>query len=220
MESYMAAALAPQWRGPAKPPLRETEALLIKGTLQGRPDAFGDLVQPYLPSLDRLARMKLCSKSEAEDIVQQAVLLAFSRLSQFRQEASFKTWLSAIALREVSQLRRGQAVARLRPLHETHAVNLADPSSSPEAQCQRRQEVERLYQAVTKLPEKYRLMIQLRDLRELSIAETARSLSLTVPVVKIRHHRARKLLVRSLTGAQRPAMHTQRSKEEQPCNER
>jgi RNA polymerase sigma-70 factor (ECF subfamily) len=173
---------------------------LIQSALKGRPDAFGDLVQPYLTSLIRFARARLGSESEAEDIVQQAVLQAFSHLGQFRHEASFKTWLSAIALNEVIRWRRGRAVAPIRSLHETHAANLADPSHSPHAQCQRREEAERLRQAMTRLPAKYRQMIQLRDLHELSVAETARWLSLTAAAVKTRHHRARKLLVRSLVG--------------------
>jgi RNA polymerase sigma-70 factor (ECF subfamily) len=82
---------------------------------------------------------------------------------------------------------------------------LADPSSSPEAQVQRTQEIEQLRQAVSRLPEKYRLMIQLRDLRELNIADTARYLSITVAAAKTRHHRARKLLVRSLRGSRKAA---------------
>src|ERR1700674_3150947 len=102
-------------------PLNEAEDLLIQSALKGRPDAFGDLVQPYLASLIRFARARLGSESEAEDIVQQAVLRAFCHLGQFRHEASFKTWLSAIALNEVIRWRRGRAVAPIRSLHEAHA---------------------------------------------------------------------------------------------------
>jgi len=188
------------WAGLRDLTIREAEESLIQSALKGRSDAFGDLVEPYLTSLIRFARARLGCESEAEDIVQQAVLRAFIHLGQFRQEASFKTWLSAIALNEVIHWRRGQAVAPIQSLHETYAAKLADPASSPHAQCQRREEAERLRQAMTRLPEEYRQMIQLRDLHELSVAETARSLSLTAAAVKTRHHRARKLLVRTLSG--------------------
>jgi len=120
--------------GPSRPwtrlpgrPLSEAEDLLIQSALRGRPDAFGDLVQPYLTSLIRFTSARLGSESEAEDIVQQAALRAFSHLGQFRHEASFKTWLSAIASNEVIRWRRGQAVAPIRSLHEKYAANLADP---------------------------------------------------------------------------------------------
>jgi RNA polymerase sigma-70 factor (ECF subfamily) len=84
------------------------------------------------------------------------------------------------------------------PLNQTSIDRLADPDSLPDMQLQKRQESARLHRALRRLPEKYRLIIELRDLHELSIAATARSLSLTVSAVKTRHHRARKLLVRAL----------------------
>ena len=63
------------------------------------------------------------------------------------------------------------------PLRETHADRLADPSRLPDMQIQRRQELERLRRALMGLPEKYRVIVELRDLQELSILVTARSLS-------------------------------------------
>jgi RNA polymerase sigma-70 factor, ECF subfamily len=182
---------------------RDIDGRLIDSVLQGRTDAFEDLVVPHLSSLTRFARRRLRDDSEAEDVVQQAVLLALYNIGQFRREASFKTWLSKIAFNEVIHLRRGRAIAAVSPLHQARADKLADPSYLPDMQIQRRQETIRLHRALTRLPEKYRLIIELRDLRELSIAATARSLSLTAAAVKTRHHRARKLLLRSLAGAPR-----------------
>ena len=192
------------WSGGNHAPIsRDADAGLIDSVLQGRTDAFGDLVAPHLGSLTRFARMRLHNDSEAEDVVQQAVLCAFHNLGQFRREASFKTWLSKITFNEVIHLRRGKAMAAVRPLHPACADELADPSRLPDVQVQQKQETAQLYRALTRLPEKYRLVIELRDLRELSIAATARSLSLTVAAVKTRHHRARKLLSRSLAGGKR-----------------
>jgi RNA polymerase sigma-70 factor (ECF subfamily) len=177
---------------------RDLDEGLIDSVLQGRTDAFGALVAPYLGSLTRFARMRLRDHSEAEDVVQQAVLQAFHSLGQFRREASFKTWLSKIASNEVIHLRRGKASAPVRPLYEALAGTLADPATLPDMQIQKNEERERLHRALTRLPEKYRTVIQLRDLNELSTAATARSLRLSVGAVKTRHHRARKLLLRSL----------------------
>ncbi len=185
------------WSG-GQPSSRAADEGLIDSVLQGRTDAFGTLVAPYLGSLTRFARMRLRDQSEAEDVVQQAVLHAFYSLGQFRREASFKTWLSKIASNEVIHLRRGRASSPLKPMYETLADKLADPTSLPDIQIQRKEERERLHRALTRLPEKYRLVIQLRDLHELSTAATARSLCLSVGAVKTRHHRARKLLLRSL----------------------
>jgi RNA polymerase sigma-70 factor, ECF subfamily len=182
---------------------RGTEAFLIDSALRGRDDAFWDLVEPHLSSLNRFARTRLGNDPDAEDIAQQAVLSALSHLRQFRGEASFKTWLIAIASHEVSHRRR--AAAGSRPLQESWAVTVKDPGRAPDVEFQRRQEVERLHQALTRLPEKYRRMIQLRDLHELSVAETARSLSLTTAAVRTMHHRARKLLARAFTRIKQAA---------------
>jgi RNA polymerase sigma-70 factor (ECF subfamily) len=196
------AVFSPRWTAHRRSHVEETEDLLIDRILRGRIEAFADLVKPHLSSLNRFAQRRLGSESEAEDVVQQSILLAFSHLRQFRREAGFHTWLRAIALNEVLRLLQRRAVAHL-PLPESLAENLADPGSSPHIQFEQRERAERLHKALIRLPEKYRLMIQLRDLLELSIDETARSLSLTSSAVRTRHHRARKLLVRSLAALRR-----------------
>jgi RNA polymerase sigma-70 factor (ECF subfamily) len=196
MMNSVCAGSAPEWSLSDAPPSRETEALLIDRTLQGGSDAFGALVQPYLTLLNRYARMRLRSASEAEDVVQQSVLRAFRHLAAFRREASFKTWLSAIAWNEVTHARWRRNEYPLSSLRDSAVANLPDPSRSPHMLMQQRQELDRLYCALAALPEKYRRVIQLRDLCELSVLETAHQLSLTAATVKTRHHRARKLLVR------------------------
>jgi len=186
------------WNGGPQPPASDVDARLIESVLQGRTDAFGDLVTPHLLSLTKFARMRLRNDVEAEDAVQQAVLQALHHLGQFRRQASFKTWISKITSNEILHVRRGKAIASVTPLHQTGVDKLADPRSLPDMQLQKQQEAASLHRALARLPEKYRLIIELRDLRELSIAATARSLSLTASAVKTRHHRARKLLLRAL----------------------
>ena len=200
--SYAPAAVSPRWAAHTQSLSKETEELLVDRILRGRTDAFGDLVKPHLTFLNRFAQQRLRSESEAEDVVQQSIFLAFRHLRQFRREASFKTWLRAIAMNEVLRLLDRRTVAHM-PLHEAFAAGLPDPANSPHIQCEQRERAEKLHKALTRLPEKYRLMIQLRDLRELSIDETARSLSLTSSAVRTRHHRARKLLQRSLAALRR-----------------
>jgi RNA polymerase sigma-70 factor (ECF subfamily) len=196
-ESKTTAAPLLKWRGCQEPRSLEAEEFLIHSALQGHDGAFWELIRPHLSFLTRFARTRLRSDQEAEDVVQQALLRALGHLRQFRGEARFRTWLISITCNEVSQWRRDQARAAILPLEEGWAANVRDSASAPDIKLQRRQEVQRLRQALTRLPEKYRHMIQLRDLHELSIAEIARSLSLTPAAVKTRHHRARKMLVRS-----------------------
>jgi RNA polymerase sigma-70 factor (ECF subfamily) len=179
--------------------LKEAEHSLIDRALHGSSDAFADLVGPHLPSLSRFVRSRLWSGIEAEDVIQRSLLRAFSHLRQFRGQSSFKTWLSAITLNEIYQSR---SAARLRPIAGSLACTLADPATSPYMQCEQIERAQQLRKALAMLPSRYRLVIQLRDLREFTIAETARSLSLSSGAVRTRHHRARKLLKRSLVALQ------------------
>ncbi len=184
----------------------ENERLLIDRTLQGVTDAFADLLRPHLGSLSHFVQSRLRSKCEAEDVLQQSVLQAFSHLGQFRGESSFRTWLSAIALNEILQSLYHRSAVQLSPVPESLAGNIIDPSTSPYKQYEQTERAQQLRKALTRLPKKYRLVIQLRDLRELTIAETARSLSLSNSTVRTRHHRARKLLKRSLVALQGKAL--------------
>lgn len=193
-----ASPVVAHWNGGAQSPSADVDGCLIESVLQGKTDAFADLVTPHLLSLTRLARMRLRNDFEAEDAVQQAVLQALHNLGQFRRQASFKTWISKITFNEIIHVRRDKAIASVTPLHQTGFDNLADPQTLPDMQLQKQQEEAGLHRALRRLPEKYRIVIELRDLRELSIAATARSLSLTASAVKTRHHRARKLLSRAL----------------------
>lgn len=194
----LATGIMATWSGGPHPPPTQADGWLIESVLSGRTDAFAELVTPHLTSLTRLARMRLRNDFEAEDAVQQAVLLALDNLGQFRRQASFKTWISKITSNEIIHLRRGKAVASVTPLHQTRIDKIADTQSLPDIQLQKRQEAASLHRALARLPEKYRVVIELRDLHELSVATTARSLSLTVAAVKTRHHRARKLLLRAM----------------------
>jgi RNA polymerase sigma-70 factor (ECF subfamily) len=91
--SYAPAGPSLRWAARKQSLSKETEELLVDRILRGRMDAFGDIVQPHLTSLNRFAQRRLQSESEEEDVVQQSIFLAFRHLRQFRREASFKTWL-------------------------------------------------------------------------------------------------------------------------------
>jgi RNA polymerase sigma-70 factor, ECF subfamily len=128
--------------------------------------------------------------------------MAFSHLNQYRGTARFKAWLCAITMNEVLQSVRGRQTVSPQPLPESVAADLSDPWISPHVQCEQQERRRQLHRALVRLPEKYRLMIQLRDLREYSIAETARLLSLSSAAVRTRHHRARKMLLQSMMKQQ------------------
>ena len=169
------------------------EAALIRKIVGGQRDLFGDLIAPHLTPLLRIVRATIGGDPEVEDIVQQAAFKAFTKLAQFRFEAGFRTWLIQIGLNEARQWRRKCASSRIvglapLPLSE---LPIADKNHSPLSEYQRGEAGAQLRAALVRLPQKYRNVILLRDIEDLSISELAGRLGLTIPAVKTRHRRTR-----------------------------
>jgi RNA polymerase sigma-70 factor, ECF subfamily len=144
--------------------------------------------------LFRLARSVVRDDREAEDVVQEAYLRAFTHLDQFAGRARFATWLSRIALHEaLARVRRGRRFAAL-PEEETLSDLPASPRSGPEDRAANRELAAALAAAVDALPESHRAVFVLREVEGLSTAETAEVLGLSQPNVKVRLHRARAAL--------------------------
>ena len=182
---------------------RTEEAKMIRKIVGGRRDLFGELIAPHLIPLSRIVRVCMSAHPDAEDIVQQASLKAFTHLAQFRCEASFRTWLIRIGLNEVRQWRRKQCSSPLTSFALVALTELSatDPTRSPLIECERSEAAGQLRAAIARLPEKYRRVILLRDLEDLSISEAAGRLGLTIPALKIRHFRARRKVARLLKQA-------------------
>ena len=176
------------------------EAALIRKIVGGHRDLFGELIAPHLAPLLRVVRATIGGDPEVEDIVQQAAFKAFTKLAQFRFEAGFRTWLIRIGLNEARQWLRKFAFSRIvglahLPLSE---LPIADKNHSPFIEYQRGETGAQLRAALICLPEKYREVILLGDMEDLSISEVARRLGLTIPAVKTRQRRARQKLAEFL----------------------
>jgi RNA polymerase sigma-70 factor (ECF subfamily) len=177
------------------------DASLIRQILTGRQDLLGDLIKPHIEPLRRCVRGKMGNDPDVEDIVQQTVFKAFAHLDQFRFEACFRTWLVRIALNEIAQSWRRRVPGRVIGLEDSGQTILqtTDPGDSPLRSYERGQTTKLLQRAVNSLPEKYRVVVRMRDLEERSISEVAEALCLSIGAVKSRHHRGRSRMVQILT---------------------
>ena len=165
------------------------------------------IMQRHNRRLYRVARGVLHDDAEAEDVVQETYVRAFTHLDGFRGEAELSTWLTRIALNEaLGRLRRRRNTVGLQNIDATNDqgearviyLPSARQDSDPEAAAARA-EVRRLLQrAVDQLPEHFRVVFMLRDIEEMSVEETASHLGLRPETVKTRLHRARRLLRQSL----------------------
>jgi len=178
------------------------ESYLIREILSGRHDLFADLIAPHLAPLRRIVRASIGNQPDLEDILQTTALKALTHLGQFRCESTFRTWLIQIGVNEARQWQRKSASSRLLMLEPLLLAQLsfADEGSSSLVECQKIEAIARLRIALARLPERDRLVILLRDLEELSLADAAVRLGLTLPATKARHFRARRKMARLIIG--------------------
>ena len=179
------------------------EAELVELARRGGENAIRTLIERNNQRLFRAARSVLRNDGEAEDVVQETYVKAFTALASFRGEASFSTWLTRIALNEaVSRLRRrrrnsdlealDQAVSADAGLVSLFPLSLVPlPADTEAARSEMRQILET---AIDGLPEGFRTVFVLRDVEGLSTEETAEQLTLKPETVKTRLHRARRML--------------------------
>ena len=170
----------------------------------GDRSAFALLMRRHNRRLYRLARAVLGDPAEAEDALQDAYLLAYRTLSQFRGEAALKTWLSRLVLNEcLGRVRRSTRRQNVVPIvssdAETQADNaVAETFERPDATVARAQMRMLLEQKVDELPESFRAIFILRSVEEMSVEETAACLGIPEATVRSRHFRAKSLLREAL----------------------
>jgi RNA polymerase sigma-70 factor (ECF subfamily) len=182
-----------------QPQTERNEAELIERVCQGQSDLFYDLIRPYERSVFMAALSVVENEADAEEVAQEAVLKAFANLKTFRSEAKFSTWLVQITINEARMRRRKDrknlysSIDEGKPDEEGDyiPVDFADWREIPSEALERDQLKRALAKALASLGEKYREVFVLRDVQQLSIAETAKILGITEASVKTRLLRAR-----------------------------
>jgi len=183
----------------AQSELRDEE--VVARVLAGETALFEILMRRYNQRLYRVARVILRDDGEAEDVMQDAYVRAYEHLNQFAGRAAFSTWLTRIAIHEaLARKRRRGRMEELDALPGNGDVMSILKSSAPTpengaAQAEMRRILE---EAIERLPENYRTVVVLREVEEMSVAETADSLGVTDAVVKTRLHRAHAMLRKEL----------------------
>ncbi len=181
------------------------EDKMIADVLSGDNELYHELIRPYEHQVYRVALSLLKNEAEAEDVAQEAFLKAFRKLADFRRQARFSTWLISITLNEARGRLRRQNLIRFESLDQTPEEGghvspalLRDWREIPSEALERKEVREMLQGAIAKLTPKYREVLLLRDVEELSIEETALLLELTTSNVKVRLHRARMMMQKEL----------------------
>ena len=178
-----------------------TDEEVVRRVLEGDTALYELLMRRYNERLYRAARAITKNDGEAEDVMQQAYVDAFANLRQFNGRARFATWLTRIAINEaLACVRRTR---RYEPFdHDREDVApLGQPlPEDPERLASAGELREVLEWAIDRLPDGAREVYVLRELQELTTAETADLLDVSEDVVKTRLSRARAALRRVLLG--------------------
>ena len=177
------------------------DAELARRALARDGDAFRTIMQTHNRKLYRIARSIVRNDSEAEDVVQEAYVRAFSHLASFRGESTLATWLTRIVLNEaLGRMRTRRPTVDIakfeadRPEAEIIRFPLAASADDPERTVAQR-EILRLVECATdRLPEVYRTVFIARVIEGMSVEETAELLGLRPETVKTRLYRARRLV--------------------------
>jgi RNA polymerase sigma-70 factor (ECF subfamily) len=194
---------------PNRKTVSDDDTELVQAINAGHTDRFPELVKRYEQKLYNFGRRMCRDESEAEDLVQDTFLNVFRYLKDFRYETKFKNWLYRVAANTAFKKRRRSRLAHDTELALEEVIEREQPAAPAEVpewarlpleQLLNEELLEILHQAIWSLPEKYRIVVILRDIEEFSTEDTAQILSISPANVKVRLHRARLFLRDKLKG--------------------
>lgn len=179
---------------------------MIARILAGEKQLFHELIRPVERAVFVMLYVLLRNESDAEDAAQESFIKIYRNLHAFRGDSKFSTWVISIARNEgLGRLRR-QASRPEEPLEAatdessgdyTPAL-LTDWREVPLEALEKKELRECIGRAILRLPPIYRDVVQLRDIDELDVQETAAILGVSAGAVKVRLHRARAMLQKEL----------------------
>jgi RNA polymerase sigma-70 factor (ECF subfamily) len=188
----------------AEPNIRD-EDKMIASILDGNTELYHELIRPYESTVYKMALSFMKNEADAEDVAQEAFLKAFRKLTDFRGSSKFSTWLISITLNEARGRLRHQNVLRMESIDSdpdeagyVAPAMLRDWREIPSQALERKEIRTMLRAAVEGLAPIYREVLMLRDVEEFSTDETAKALEITTASVKVRLHRARIALQKTL----------------------
>jgi RNA polymerase sigma-70 factor (ECF subfamily) len=175
----------------------ERDEVLVRRYLDGDATAFAGLVERHQTRVFNLALRILGDPEDARDAAQETFLTALRKLSQFRGEAAFTTWLHRVAVNACYDSLRAKG---RRPMLHAVADPTAPPPEGPPVPDHADEAAGSIdvARALREIPDEYRVAVVLADVQDLPYDEIAKVLDIPVGTVKSRVHRGRVALARSM----------------------
>ncbi len=181
--------------------LKESE--IVKRILGGEKELYEILVRRNNQKLYRVIRSYLKDETEIEDTMQNTYLKAYANLHQFRSDASFSTWLTRIGIHDaLARVRQKGKLVHINGesyIEDQAILQMPDKNElNPQDKMIKSESKQLLENAIDQLDTKYKAVYILKEVEEMTHAEIADVLDLTVANVKVRLHRAKEMLRESL----------------------
>ncbi|MES2419305.1 MAG: sigma-70 family RNA polymerase sigma factor [Bacteroidota bacterium] len=176
------------------------EAIVLK-VVNGEKHLYEYLIRKYNLRLYRISMSIVNNDQEAEDIMQTTYLNAYRQLANFKHQSSFSTWIIRILINE-SLLHKKKSL-KLEKLKMENSYNDYQKESPLDNLMNKELKIV-LEKAVSKLPEKYRIVFMMREVQEMSTSETMEALDLGESNVKVRLARAKEMLRKELSNYMQP----------------
>jgi len=175
------------------------EEILVKKSKEGDFEAFEELVNLHEKHVYNIAWNMLRNQEDAEEVLQETFIKAYNKLNQFEGRSKFSTWLYRIATNEALMIIRKknpvQPVSLDEPIDDGYRTKirreLIDWKENPQDIYLKKELKEKIDYIIYSLPEDYRSVFVLRDIQGFSGEKVSEILSITIPAVKARLHRAR-----------------------------
>jgi RNA polymerase sigma-70 factor (ECF subfamily) len=206
------------------------EAIFLARLRAGEQNACEEFVREYTGRLLAVARRMLRSEDDAADAVQDAFVAAFTSLAQFRGQSQLSTWLHRIVVNACLMKLRAQkrrdtvSLSTLLPRFDDAGRHCqpVSPWGSQNLEHIERSEIRHTVRAcIDQLPEDYRAILILRDIKELDTTDTAALLGVSRAAVKTRLHRARqalRTLLEPVLNSGSQECHSSRVCNQEPCS--
>ena len=174
---------------------------LVQLAKNGHIEAFESLITKYKGKVYNIAFSFTSNFNESDDIAQNAFIKAYSNLDSFQEKSAFSTWLYRITVNECFngiKKRKKSHVSFDAPAAESENITLKDVLADKNADTEQillSEEIQTVVRfALMELPEKYRMIVTLRDIEDMSYEEISQILKISTDKVKVWLFRARKKL--------------------------
>lgn len=186
----------------------DSDRALAEALIAGRPDAFEPFVERYGPLIMNFGRRMCGQRDDAEEVMQETLLKAYTSLKDLREPSALKAWVYRVAANACLRLRRrgrrepDREISLDEVLPSPHAdgtpPEIPDWSDVPLDKLLQGELRGKLDEAIFTLPKPYRIVLVLRDQEGFSTRETSEILGISETLAKVRLHRARLAVRKSL----------------------